>query len=80
MPGLDGTPATSAQVTSVRNGWPTGAAQIASPDPKGTQAVSPSSPSRTGTAGQSSPVRWYVRTGEVRVFGELKWRANTVHA
>ncbi|WP_030434193.1 hypothetical protein [Actinoplanes subtropicus] len=55
LPMINGKPAASARVMSIRNGWATGVAD----------ATAASLQSRAG-GGKVSPVRWNVRTGEVQ--------------
>ena len=69
MPGIDGKPAMTATVFSIRNGWATGVAT----NGLGRKG-SPTKDART------EAVRWNVRTGEVRVFGGLQMGAGTTNA
>lgn len=71
LPTLEGKPAVSARVFSIRNGWATGLASTSTDPEKGMD------PGKNAMAG---PIRWNVRTGEVRVFGELAGRASTANA
>lgn len=64
MPTLNGKPAVGARVFGIRNGWATGVADI-------------DAWQRGKVAG---PIRWNVRTGEVRVVDELGGRASAVNA
>ncbi|MEO3930271.1 hypothetical protein ABGB07_41445 [Micromonosporaceae bacterium B7E4] len=84
MPSLGGEPAATARVFSIRNGWATGVAtnllRQAGVDPKPGL-----SPGQTGAAGRgkdamTAAVRWNVRIGEVRVFGELGVGAGSPNA
>jgi uncharacterized membrane protein len=68
LPTLDGAPASSGLVFSVRNGWATGLANTGSDT------------GVKGAEGTPTAVRWNVRTGEVRVFDELDVRASTANA
>ena len=69
LPSIDGKPAATGYVASIRNGWATGAATTGfgrkGASLKDTKVV---------------PVRWNVRTGEVRVIGALNARAGSVNA
>ena len=84
MPSLDGEQAATARVFSIRNGWATGVATNGL-GRKGNGTNAASSPESTGTGegakgAQTGAVRWNVRTGEVRVFGELEIGASTANA
>ncbi|GAA4672740.1 hypothetical protein [Phytohabitans rumicis] len=69
LPDLDGKPAATARVFSVRNGWATGVATNGE-GRKGDPAL----------GGKAVAVRWNIRTGEVRVFDALSSAANGVNA
>ncbi|GAB3964342.1 hypothetical protein V1634_01605 [Plantactinospora veratri] len=77
MPTLDGKPAVSASVFSVRNGW---AAGVASVETAAIGLQGAGDTGDTGEAGVARAVRWNVRTGEVRVFAELRFGAETTNA
>jgi hypothetical protein len=82
LPTLDDKQAVAARVSSVRNGWATGMANgdaraaglPGAGDPAGKTTAKPSPPSPSGA------VRWNVRTGEVRVFDELRFGADATNA
>ncbi|MEQ4301546.1 hypothetical protein ABNF97_09160 [Plantactinospora sp. B6F1] len=93
MPSLDGAPAAAARVFAIRNGWATGVASNGLGRSAGDPAVTSSAGVRqdraarlrggSGERGEGSrvgSVRWNVRTGETRVFGELEHGASTVNA
>jgi hypothetical protein len=67
LPTIDGETAAGARVFTIRNGWATGVAD-ASVD------------GRKYGSGAAHAVRWNVRTGEARVFGQLEIRASTANA
>jgi uncharacterized membrane protein len=69
MPSLDGQPAATAVVVSIRNGWATGTATNGL-GRKGTNIKS----------ARTEAVRWNVRTGEVRAFGQLTTGASAANA
>ncbi|MBQ0895311.1 hypothetical protein KBX37_19775 [Micromonospora sp. U56] len=71
MPRIDGVQTGSARAFSIRNGWATGVASRLTRGGKGTKA---------DRANNARAVRWNVRTGEVRVFGELQGFPNEVNA
>jgi len=71
MPTLDGKPAVSARVFTIRNGWATGVASTSTDREKGDP---------TGKGAPAGPIRWNVRTGEVRVFDQLGIQASTANA
>lgn len=76
MPTIDGEPADTATVFSIRNGWVTGFAG------NGGGAVSAKIRGEKLQKGelQEGAVRWNIRTGEVRVFADLNSGANAVNA
>jgi len=76
MPDLDGKPATTAQVFSVRNGWATG---VATNGAERSGAKNPAGAKARGV-GAAVPVRWNLRTGEVSVSGVLRFPASAVNA
>ena len=70
LPTINGKKAVSARVFSIRNGWATG---VADTDDRAKGAKNPD-------AAPVGPIRWNVRTGEVRLFDELRGRASTANA
>ncbi|AVT39926.1 hypothetical protein C6W10_29670 [Plantactinospora sp. BB1] len=74
MPTLDGKPAATATVRSVRGGWAIGVASVE------TAATGLQGAGDPGEAGVARAVRWNLRTGEVRVFAELRFGAETTNA
>jgi hypothetical protein len=83
LPDIDGKPAGTAQVFSVRNGWATG---VATKDAGSTGAKDPAAGTAAGKAAGKArgtgavPVRWNLRTGEVSVTGVLRFPASAVNA
>jgi uncharacterized membrane protein len=74
-PSLDGKPATTAEVFSVRNGWATG---VATNGAGRSGAKDPTAAKASGVG--AVPVRWNLRTGEVRVSGVLHGSPSGVNA
>ncbi|MFG3709163.1 hypothetical protein ACGF7U_31155 [Micromonospora sp. NPDC047670] len=80
-PRIDGVQNPGSRVFAIRNGWATGVAGAL--DRAGTRPkADPSGAAGRGTDRENPVrvVRWNVRTGEVRVFGELQVQAGTVNA
>ncbi|MFC6022027.1 hypothetical protein ACFP2T_38420 [Plantactinospora solaniradicis] len=84
MPSLDGEQAETARVFSIRNGWATGVAGNglgrAGKNPRSGSSSGPAGSGGQGKDAQLGAVRWNVRTGEVRVFGELGIGAGSPNA
>jgi hypothetical protein len=75
MPDLDGEPAATARVSSIRNGWATGLAT----DGSGRDGSKPSAESKAPAA-RTTVVRWNVRTGEVRATAGMNLGATFANA
>jgi len=75
LPDLDGKPAATAQVFSVRNGWATGVAANGA----GRSGAKDPAAGKANGAG-AVPVRWNLRTGEVSVSSVLHGPASAVNA
>ena len=76
MPTLDGEPAATASVFRVRNGWAIG---VASRDTRA-GATGAAGTGDADPAAETRAVQWNVRTGEVRVFDDLRFGAETTNA
>jgi hypothetical protein len=73
LPSLDGKPATTGEVFSVRNGWATG---VATNGVGRSGATDPAAGKASGA--RAVPVRWNLHTGEVSVSGVLQGAASVV--
>jgi uncharacterized membrane protein len=79
VPEVDGKPADAAMVSKIRNGWAIGLARVNGGPAMGDPA-SKAERAKAAAGGGMYPVRWNLRTGEVRVVPELKMRAEAVNA